>query len=255
MSDDKVLDELLKDKVKDKLNSVGVTTKGTDEIVCIVDRSGSMGSMQVEAQGGINAFVEEQQKVGKANLTIIEFDTYVNTVCDQVNINEAAEYTLKPRGMTALLDAIGLVIADKEKYTSEDGKTIVVVMTDGGENSSKEWSRDRINDLINERKEDGWEFMFLAAGQNAIEVGQSYGFDKDSTVTFANSGHGVHHATNVASAYTSTLRSASKKDALFAKTAYVSANLDALSEVGNIGDVDDLDIGGGIAPNITSEKK
>jgi len=253
VSDDKVLDELLKDKVKNKLNDAGVVSNGTDEIVCIVDRSGSMGSMQVEAEGGINAFIEEQRKVGQANLTIVEFDNYVDVVCDQVKINEAAPYILKPRGMTSLLDAIGTVISDAEKYTSKDGKTIVVVMTDGDENSSKEWTRDKIFNLINERKEAGWEFMFLAAGQNAISVGQNYGFDKDSTVSFANSGHGVYHATNVATAYTTTLRSASKKDALFAKSAYVSANLDALSEVGNVGDVvPDIN---GTAPDITSEKK
>jgi uncharacterized protein YegL len=235
-SNEKVLDVLLKDQIKDKLNDAGITSNGTDEIVCIVDRSGSMRSMQDEAQGGLNAFIEEQKKVGKANLTIVEFDNTVDVVCDQVNINEAKEYILNPRGMTSLLDAIGIVISEKDKYTSTDGKTIVVVLTDGDENSSKEWRADKINALINERKEDGWEFMFLAAGQNAIEVGQAYGFDKDSTVTFANNSNGMNHATNIASGYTSTLRSFGKKSALGMKSAYVSANLDALSEVGNIGD-------------------
>lgn len=255
MSDEKVLDALLKDQIKDKLSDAGITSKGTDEIICIVDRSGSMGSMQVEAQGGINAFIEEQQKVGAANLTIVEFDSYVDVVCDQVNINEAVTYELKPRGMTALLDAIGIVISEKEKYTSNDGKTIIVVMTDGGENSSKEWRADKINTLINERKEDGWEFMFLAAGQNAISVGESYGFDKDSTVTFAASAQGATAATDLASNYTTNLRSFGKKSALKAKSAFVSSNLDSLSEVGNIGDaVDSLDIGGD-TPEVTSEQK
>ena len=241
MSDDneKVLSEL----VKEKLENAGIASNGTDEIICIVDRSGSMGGMQVEAQGGINAFIEEQRKVGDANLTIVEFDNYINVVCDKVNIKEATEYELKPRGMTALLDAIGTVISDKDKYTAEDGKTIVVVMTDGLENSSKEWNADKINELINERKEDGWEFMFLAAGQDAIAVGQSYGFDKDSTVTFAGNAEGAMHATTVASAYTSTLRGGSKADALYAKSAYVQANAEYLSEEGAL-DADQLNIGG-----------
>ena len=238
-SNEKVLDVLLKDQIKDKLNTAGIASNGTDEIVCIVDRSGSMNSMREEAQGGLNAFIEEQKKVGKANLTIVEFDNTVDVVCEQVNINEAKEYVLKPRGMTSLLDAIGIVISEKDKYTSTDGKTIIVVLTDGDENSSKEWRADKINALINERKEEGWEFMFLAAGQNAIEVGQSYGFDKDSTVTFAKNRNGMNHATNIASGYTSTLRSFGKESALGMKSAYVSANLDALSEVGNIGDVVD----------------
>lgn len=251
MSDEKVLDELLKDKIKDKLNDAGITSKGTDEIVCIVDRSGSMNSMQVEAQGGINAFIEEQQKVGAANLTIVEFDTYVDVVCDQVNIMEAAAYKLKPRGMTSLLDAIGTVISDSEKYTSKDGKTIVVVMTDGDENSSKEWTRDKIFSLINERKEEGWEFMFLAAGQNAISVGQSYGFDANSTVSFADSGQGAVHANAVASAYTTGLRSGSKAFALKAKSDYVMANAGVLSETGEVG----KDALADVVPDITNEKK
>jgi len=105
---------------------------------------------------------------------------------------------------------------------------------------------------MNERKEPGWEFMFLAAGQNAIDVGQHYGFDKDSTVTFANSGQGAHHATAVASGYTSTLRSYGKKSAMGMKTEYINANASALSEVGNIGDVVDSAVPdvSGVAPAV-----
>jgi len=247
MSDEKVLDELLKDKIKDKLNDAGITSNGTDEIICIVDRSGSMGSMQVEAQGGLNAFIEEQKKVGKANLTIVEFDNYINVVCDRIDINEAVEYELNPRGMTALLDAIGTVVSDNLKYKAEDGKTIVVVMTDGHENSSKEWKRDKVNTLINERKEEGWEFMFLAAGQDAIKVGQSYGFDADSTVSFVDNGAGATHANAVASAYTTGLRSGPKSFALKSKSAYIQANADVLSETG--------EVGADVVPDITNEKK
>ncbi len=249
MSNEVVLNELLKDKIKTKLgDSTTQASTGTDEIICIVDRSGSMSSMQVEAQGGLNAFVEEQCKVGKANLTIVEFDSYIDMVCERIDINEAAAYELKPRGMTALLDAIGTVISDSEKYTSKDGKTIVVVMTDGIENASKEWTAPQINKLINERKEEGWEFMFLAAGQNAIKTGVAYGFDADSTVTFSNTGQGATSANEVASVYTTSLRTMSKSAALGAKSNYISANADFLSEVGNIGDV--LDEGaGGKTPN------
>jgi len=247
MSDEKVLDELLKDKIKDKLNDAGITSNGTDEIICIVDRSGSMGSMQVEAQGGLNAFIEEQKKVGKANLTIVEFDNYINVVCDRIDINEAVEYELKPRGMTALLDAIGTVVSDNLKYKAEDGKTIVVVMTDGHENSSKEWKRDKINTLINERKEEGWEFMFLAAGQDAIKVGESYGFDAESSVSFANSPKGAIHATAAASMYSTNIRGVSKSAALKAKSAYVAEFSDVLSETG--------EVGADVVPDITNEKK
>ena len=205
-----------------------------DEIVVIVDRSGSMSSIRADAQGGLNTFIEEQKKVENgAFLTIVEFDTRIDTLCDRVDIDEAPEYTLIPRGGTALLDAIGLVISDELKYKSE-GKTIVVVVTDGGENSSKEWTRDAIFKMIETRKGQGWEFMFLASNQDAINAAVQYGFDSNSAVSFANSGEGVETAYAVSSTYTSSLRTMPKMDALAQKKAFVDAHADLLSEVGAV---------------------
>ena len=121
-----------KDKIKAKIAAAGKTT-GTDEIVCIVDRSGSMETIRVEAAGGLNAFIKEQSEVGKANLTIVEFDNSVDTVGDKIPITEANEYDLKPRGMKALLDVIDVFIGDKEQYTPADGKSPVVMVHDRGE--------------------------------------------------------------------------------------------------------------------------
>jgi len=221
MSNEEVLNSLLKDKLED----AGIESKstGTDEIVCIVDRSGSMQSIRADAEGGLNTFIEDQKKVGKANLTIVEFDNSVDIVCEQVDINEAETYNLSPRGATALLDAIGSVIGDVDKYTSKDGKTIIVVLTDGGENASKEWKHDAIFDMISERKEAGWEFMFLASGQDAIKVGAAYGFDANSTVSFADNGDGAAAAYAVSSVYTASLRSMAKSDALLQKSSFVQS--------------------------------
>jgi len=233
-SNEKVLNDLFKDRLEEA--GAKLKSKGTDEIVVIVDRSGSMGGIREEAQGGINGFIEEQKKLGDAKLTIVEFDSYITVACDQENIQEAKEYTLLPRGMTALLDAIGTVISDKEKYETKDGKTIVVVMTDGFENCSKEYTRDNIFSLMKEREKAGWEFLFLAAGQDAIAVGESYGFSGDKTISFANSGNGVKRASETMSLYTSTVRCASADVAISAKSAYVNMNLDTLSEVGEVGE-------------------
>ena len=234
MSENKeIFDQMFKDKV-------GQNAAAKDEIICIVDRSGSMGSIRKDAEGGLNEFVAEQKKVENgANITIIEFDTIVDTVCDQIDINEAVDYKLVPRGMTALLDAIGQVASDKDKYTT-DGKTIVVVVTDGGENSSQEWNRDSIFELINERKEDGWEFVFLAANQDAIQTATHYGFDANATASFAATGDGVNAAYDMTSAYATTLRTASKSDALAAKKAYVDDHADVLSETGAVDDSDEV---------------
>jgi uncharacterized protein YegL len=230
MSENKELfDEMFKDKVKSKSGA-------KDEIVCIVDRSGSMSSIQADAQGGLNSFIAEQKKVENgANVTIIEFDGTVDTVCDQIDINESVDYKLKPRGSTALLDAIGFVVSEYDKYNCE-GKTIVVVVTDGGENSSTEWAQTAIFDLINERKEQGWEFVFLAANQDAIKTAQSYGFDANSSMSFASSERGITQAYGATANYTTSLRTMSKSAALKSKSDFVEANLDVLSETGAVDD-------------------
>lgn len=232
MSEDLFQD--VKDKIKAKIDAAE-KSNGTDEIVCIVDRSGSMSSIRTDAAGGLNAFIEEQKGVGKAQLTIIEFDTTVDTVCDQVDINEAAEYELKPRGMTALLDAIGTVIGDPDKYETDDGKTIVVIVTDGGENSSKEWTHDKITKLIEQRKEDGWEFLFLASNQDAIAVGSSYGFAAEDSVSFANNSRGIEDAMMMQSSYVGSLRTMSKGEALNHKAMFVAAS-GTLSDTGAVDD-------------------
>ncbi len=225
--------------ILDKLENAGVKAKttGTDEIVCIVDRSGSMYSIKADAEGGLNAFIEEQKTVGNANLTIIEFDDVIETVCEQVNINEAEQYKLTPRNSTSLLDAIGSVISKLDKYSTDDGKTIVVVLTDGDENSSQEWTRDAIFELITERQdENGWEFIFLASGQDAIKTAGEYGFAASGAMSFANTAEGVTTGYAATSMYAASLRTMPKADALLQKKAFVDANLDTLSEVGAVED-------------------
>jgi len=211
--------------------------QGKDEIVCIVDRSGSMFSIAQDAQGGLNSFIEEQKKIENgAYLTIVEFDDKIETVCDRVDINEVAAYHLYPRGSTALLDAIGSVIGNQLKYKAE-GTTIVVVVTDGGENASKEWTREEIFQLMEDRKAEGWEFMFLAANQNAISTAKSYGFDADSAVSFAATGKGVADAYHMHTQYTTNLRSVGKAQAMKGKADFIQANLDTLSDIGEVGDI------------------
>jgi len=183
-----------------------------DEIVCVVDRSGSMGSICSDAEGGLNAFIEEQKDVeGGANLTLVEFDTAYNVVYDRIDINEAAPYTLKPRGSTALLDAIGQAI---NTVADTNGKKIIVIVTDGGENSSKEYTKDQITSLITEKQDQGWEFIFLAANQDAIAVAGDYGIDTRNAVNFAATGDGAQEGYAAVATYTTSLRTKSKLDAL-----------------------------------------
>ena len=86
-----ILDDLFKDTPTN-----ASPDREADEIILIVDRSGSMFSIQQDAQGGINSFISEQQKEGNANLTMVEFDDVLDAVYKQTDIKEATEYTLDP---------------------------------------------------------------------------------------------------------------------------------------------------------------
>lgn len=193
-------------------NTIPDAGAAKDEIVCVVDCSTSMRNIRDEAQDGINQFVKEQQEVdGGAYFTLVEFDNHSKVVHDRININEMVDYKLIPRGMTALCDAIGSACA---AVKPTDGKTIIVVVTDGDENASQELNADDVKTLITEKKEAGWEFIFLAANQDAIKTGGNYGFDAAASINFAATANGATQAYDAASLYTTSLRTKSKMDAV-----------------------------------------
>lgn len=194
-----ILDEMFKDNK--------ITTTGTpDEIICIIDRSGSMGSIQEDAQNGFNHFLAEQKDVpGEANLTLVEFDHECNEIYNRANLKSVEQYTLNPRGCTALLDAIGRTLNSQPEFSKET-KVIVVIVTDGGENSSKEYTRSQVFDLITSRREQGWEFLFLAADQDAISVGVSMGIASNKSANFARTASGTYSVHDTTSKYISSYR-------------------------------------------------
>ena len=198
-----MLDDLFKDLPKN-----ASPDRDADEIILIADRSGSMWSIQEDAEGGINSFIADQKKEGNANLTFIEFDSEITPVYKQVDINEATEYKLQPRNSTALYDAIGGTLANADEIKTT-GKKIVVIVTDGGENSSQEWTKESVFQRIDGLKENGWDFLFLAANQDAMGVGMSLGIDAGETINFAASSQGTAEAYGAATTYTSNLRSRS----------------------------------------------
>lgn len=155
------------------------------EIVMVVDRSGSMATMHEDAQGGINTFIKKNQDMpGKAFLTLVEFDHAYRVVHDHIDINEVPEYALDPRGSTALLDAVGRAFSDADKHEC-DGMKLGVIVTDGGENASSEWTRDNVFKRLEELKEKkGWDIIFLAANQDAISAGATLGVAADSAFNF-----------------------------------------------------------------------
>lgn len=192
------------------------------EIVCIIDRSGSMQPLADDAIGGFNKFLEDQKAVrmdGECGMTFVQFDNVIETMYEGkpiADVHRLSDHTYKPRGMTALLDAVGMTLRatkqrlDKKQGSPEKPKVIVVILTDGFENASREYSRDRVRALIEEAQADGWSFVYLAANQDAFVSAQHLGINPlaaaNATMTFAATGQGVRGTYAYASNATTQIR-------------------------------------------------
>src|SRR6266478_3709451 len=175
------------------------------EIGFVLDRSGSMNAMKDEAIGGINAFLESQQKLpGEAHLTLVLFDHEYIVAHDGAPIKDVSplnEHTYVPRGTTALWDAIGRTIntigerLDKTPEPERPAKVIIAILTDGLENASQEFKHSRILEMIKHQREVySWEFLFLGANQDAIKAGSEIGIAPGCAVTFDEAPGGTAHA-------------------------------------------------------------
>ncbi|HOX46056.1 MAG TPA: VWA domain-containing protein [Myxococcota bacterium] len=179
-----------------------MTDSNLTELVCIVDRSGSMGAIQADAEGGLHALLEDQSKQpGECRLTLAQFDNEYDLVHDNAPLGRAVHYRLEPRGTTALLDAMGrtiLAVGQRLANTPESqrpGKVIVVIVTDGQENASVEFSRKRVMEMVTHQREAySWQFVFLAANQDAIAEGSSLGIQQGRAMNFRSDGKSVRKA-------------------------------------------------------------
>lgn len=153
------------------------------DITVVFDKSGSMQSCLSDAEGGLNAFIESQKKQpGDCLLTLVEFDTSYRFVHSAKPIADVGSYGFVPFGSTALYDAVGRAISETGARLAampEDdrpGLVIFVIVTDGQENSSIEFKRDQVKAMITEQQEKyQWQFVFLAANQDAFEAGSNVG--------------------------------------------------------------------------------
>lgn len=145
----------------------------------LLDRSGSMSSRWNEALGSINAYVAELAK-GSAKVTLATFDAVdkikFDLIRDAVPAGDWKAVTdddATPRGGTPLLDAIARIVALAEK--ANDDKTVIVVMTDGQENQSREVTKEAAKAALDRCKAKGWEAIFLGADFNAFGEAGSVG--------------------------------------------------------------------------------
>ncbi len=183
-------------------------------IAVVMDRSGSMASIARDAEAALAAFIADQAgQPGRCTIRLAEFDYEYTTVYPSTPIEQAPAYHLAPRGMTALLDAIGRTITEFGEELAalpeeqRPGNVVVVVQTDGLENQSKEWTRETVNQAITRQTEQyGWNFVFLGANQDAIKAGAELGFQADASITYSASGAGVESVMRAASAYVGATR-------------------------------------------------
>lgn len=182
--------------------------KNLTELVFILDRSGSMHHLESDTIGGYNSFLDQQKaEEGEARVTTVLFDDRYEVLHDCVDIREIQPITKKEyfaRGSTALLDAIGKTINDiehRQNFTPADEtpeKTMVVIITDGLENASREYDLNTVKKMVTAQQEKhGWEFIFLGANMDAVKAAGGFGISADRAVNYHADAVGT--ATNFAS--------------------------------------------------------
>ena len=185
-------------------------------IAVLLDRSGSMESIKTDTEGGFDAFIWEQRtQPEEARVTLAQFDTEYEVVYSNRPIDDVPSLVLQPRGRTALLDGIGRLVTDVGAELADlaeaerPGHVIVVVMTDGYENASREWTLQAVRAVIARQERDySWDFVFLGANIDAVAVGQGLGFAADKSLTYATTDGGVASAMASTTSYVSRRRAA-----------------------------------------------
>lgn len=165
------------------------------ELVFILDRSGSMSGLEADTIGGYNSMLEKQKKeAGEAAVTTVLFDDQYELLHDRIDLRGIQPITDREyyvRGCTALLDAIGKTIqkiAGVQRHTAPEqraDKVLFVITTDGMENASREYTYDKIRALVERQKREyGWEFLFLGANIDAIQTAKRFGIGADRAVNY-----------------------------------------------------------------------
>ena len=169
--------------------------KNLTELVFILDRSGSMAGLEDDTIGGFNSMLTKQKgEEGEAVVSTVLFDNECEVIHDRMDIQKIEPMTRKEyyvRGCTALLDAVGKSIrhiGNVHKYAREEDrpeKTIFVITTDGMENSSREYSYERVRKMIEHQQEKyGWEFLFLGANIDAAKEAARFGITEDRAANY-----------------------------------------------------------------------
>lgn len=183
--------------------------KDTNKVMVsvILDRSGSMAGMESDVVGGVNSFIEQQRKEnGDTFIQMVRFDSdAIETFIEMQRLDSIPLLTKDdyiPRGCTPLLDAIGETIAklEKEWKRLQPDKALVVICTDGAENASKEYTRDKIKQMITSRIDsDKWSFIYLGANLDSFAEGGGIGipYSNIANYTYTSAGYAKNWSTAI----------------------------------------------------------
>lgn len=190
-----------------------MTNSNYTALLFVIDESGSMWNIASDMEGGIKTLLDEQDKLdGKLTVDVAYFDDGFRYPVSMAPASEA-RIEIIPDGMTALHDAIvrastqfGKTLADLPEE-ERPGTVMVVVVTDGLENSSKESTKADVKALITKQQDEyNWNFVFLGANQDAVLAGEAFGLRKGASLTYTTSAAGVATASSLLSNYATTTR-------------------------------------------------
>ena len=178
------------------------TTAEPVQIICILDRSGSMRSLAGDTIGGYNSFIDKQkQESGEATVTTVLFDDKYEKIVDNVDLKQVLELTSSEyyaRGTTALLDAVGRTIMETAGNMEKEGicpakrHVLIIIMTDGLENASKEYDKTDVKAMIEATTNDyKWNYIFMGANIDSVAEANSIGIRASNAANYAHNQEGV----------------------------------------------------------------
>lgn len=175
--------------------------KDSSRVVVILDRSGSMDNVKADTIGGFNEFIKQQKAVsGECTVKLVQFDTVYEDVFDKplTEVPVMDDKMFVPRGGTALHDAMGRTIVQLGKDLKEMSEhdrpehIIVVTITDGEENSSREYNQAQVHELVTHQQDVyKWQFIFVGANHDAVLAAQGIGIATAGAMNYVGTKSGI----------------------------------------------------------------